>query len=355
VFLHGCNYPWSTDGHTIFYGLDFGANVWGSHLGVSTRHAAVARDFAEMAALGFTVARWFVFCDGRAGILYDEARLPVGLDAHFFDDMDAALSIGRDAGIRLVLVLLDHRWMFDGVRDTIADPVSGVILQARLPEGRARVLLTDAGQDALCERVFEPVLRRYGPRGARADLGDQVAAWELMNEPDWVVEEWEQDLSRHVPRPLPFAMLARLISRFTDAVHEHTRALATLGGGRARNLWAWDDDVLGLDVLQVHQYPDVRHPDRDNDLFGVAAEALAVHRAVILGEFPANGPEQHPESTSPPPITLGEYLEFGIRSGYAGAWPWSFSGTDAYGRLPAGPLRDFGLAHPDLVNPRFQP
>jgi hypothetical protein len=355
MFLHGCNYPWSTDGHTIFYGLDFGANVWGSHLGVSTRRADVAADFAKMAALGFVVARWFVFCDGRAGILYDDGGLPVGPDAHLFDDLDAALSIARGAGIRLVLVLLDHRWMFDGVRDTIADPVSGLVLQARLPDGRAGVLLTEAGHDALCDRVFEPVLRRYGPRGTRGDLADQVAAWELMNEPDWVIEEWERDLSRHVSRPLPFAMLARLVGRFSAAVHHHTRALATLGGGRARNLWAWDDDVLGLDVLQVHQYPDQRRPDRDDDVFGVSAEALAVHRPVILGEFPGNGPEQHPKGASPPSITLGDYLEFGVRNGYAGAWPWSFSGTDAYGGLPVGPLRDFGLAHPDLVNPRFQP
>ncbi len=245
--------------------------------------------------------------------------------------------------------------MFDGVRDTIADPVSGLVLQARLPDGRAGVLLTEAGHDALCDRVFEPVLRRYGPRGTRGDLADQVAAWELMNEPDWVIEEWERDLSRHVSRPLPFAMLARLVGRFSAAVHHHTRALATLGGGRARNLWAWDDDVLGLDVLQVHQYPDQRRPDRDDDVFGVSAEALAVHRPVILGEFPGNGPEQHPKGASPPSITLGDYLEFGVRNGYAGAWPWSFSGTDAYGGLPVGPLRDFGLAHPELVNPRFQP
>ena len=75
MYLHGCNYPWSTDGTTIFYGLDFGANVWGSHLGVSTRRGAVARDFAEMAALGFTTARWFLFCDGRSGIVYDESGL----------------------------------------------------------------------------------------------------------------------------------------------------------------------------------------------------------------------------------------------------------------------------------------
>jgi hypothetical protein len=355
VFLHGCNYPWSTDGQTIFYGLDFGANVWGSHLGVSTRRDAIARDFAEMAALGFTVARWFVFCDGRAGILYDDSGLPVGPDEHLFLDMDAALEIARRSGIRLALVLLDHRWMFDGVRDTIADPVSGLMLQAELPYGRARVLLTDAGHDSLFERVVVPMLHRYGPLGPRADLSDQVAAWEFMNEPDWVIDEWERDLSRHVARPLPFAVLAQLLARFSDAVHQHTRALVTLGGARARNLWAWDDDDLGLDVLQVHHYPDTRRPDRDDDLFGTPADALGLRRALILGEFPGNGPAQHPESASPPPLTLGDYLEFGLGSGYAGAWPWSFSGTDAYGRLPSAPLRDFGRAHPDLVNPRFQP
>ena len=108
MFWHGCNYPWSTDGTTAFYGMDFGATVWGSHVGVSTRRQAIASDFAQMASLGFTVARWFVFCDGRSGIVYDDGGLPVGLDPHFFTDLDAALEIARDTGIRLVLVLLDR-------------------------------------------------------------------------------------------------------------------------------------------------------------------------------------------------------------------------------------------------------
>jgi hypothetical protein len=127
MYLHGCNYPWSTDGQTIFYGLDFGANIWGSHLGVSTRRTAVARDFQRMAALGFTVARWFVFSDGRAGIAYDDDGLPGGPDEYLYADLDAGLEIAREAGIRLVLVLLDHRWMFDTVRHTFADPVSGAL------------------------------------------------------------------------------------------------------------------------------------------------------------------------------------------------------------------------------------
>ena len=355
MFLHGCNYPWSTDGRTIFYGLDFGANVWGSHLGVSTRRADIARDFAAMAALGFTVARWFVFCDGRAGIVYDESGLPGGPDAHLFDDLDAALEMARDVGIRLVLVALDHRWMFDGVRETIADPVSGVVLEGRLPAGRAHVLLDEDGHDALFDRVLVPVLRRYGPAGVRSDLASQVLAWEFMNEPDWVIEEWERDLSSHVGRPLPFQTLAWLLARFSAAVHLHTSAVATLGGGRMRNMWAWDDEGLGLDLLQVHHYPDTRHPNRDEDPYGEPARALGLGHPVILGEFPGNAPERHPPGASPPGTTLADYLEFAYRAGYVGAWPWSFSGTDAYGPLPAEPLRAFGLTHPDVVNPRFQP
>src|SRR6185436_2530912 len=101
TYIHGCNYPWSTDGATIFYGLDFGANVWGSHLGVSTRREAIARDFSAMASLGLGVARWFVFADGRSGIVYDERRMPAGPDPHLFADIDAALEIARGVGMRI--------------------------------------------------------------------------------------------------------------------------------------------------------------------------------------------------------------------------------------------------------------
>jgi hypothetical protein len=353
MFLHGCNYPWSTDGKTVFYGLDFGANVWGSHLGVSTRRDAVARDFAQMAALGFTVTRWFLFCDGRAGIAYDDRGLPAGFDPHFFADVDAALEIARDAGIAVTFVLLDHRWMFAGVRHTIADPATGVVLEARLPHGRAHVLLSQAGRDRLFERVFVPLVRRYAPAGARSDLAPAVLGYELMNEPDFVVEEWERDLSSHVPRPVPFQVLAVVVSRLSELVHtEHPGAITTIGCARLHNLWAWDDASLGLDLLQLHSYPDTRHPGRDADVFGMPASALGVRHGVILGEFPGNGAEQHPDGAAPPPTTLGEYLEFAVNAGYAGAWPWSFSGTDGYGRLPEEPLRAFAARHPDLVNPR---
>jgi hypothetical protein len=336
----------------VYYGLDFGANVWGSHLGVSTRRPAVERDFARMAALGFRVARWFVFCDGRSGIVFDEWGMPSGLDSHVFADLDAALEIARQAGMRLDLVLLDHRWMFSGLRDTIPDPVTGALLEARLPSGRARVLVSGAGRDALFESVLLPIVHRYGAGGARADLADQVFAFELMNEPDFVVEEWERDLSSRVTHPVPFEGLAGLVSRLSDAVHACSPAFTTIGCARVHNLWAWDDDSLGLDVLQIHSYPDLRFPGRDANVFGRPAHALGVSRRLILGEFPGDAPSRHPRGASPPETTLDEYLEFAVSSGYLGAWPWSFSGTDPYGSLPEEPLRRFAARYPELVNPR---
>jgi hypothetical protein len=352
MYWHGCNYPWSTDGTTIYYGLDFGGNVWGSHLGVSTRRAAVERDFDAMASLGFSVVRWFVFGDGRAGIVYDDGGLPAGTDPHFFTDLDRALEIARGTGIGLDLVLLDHRWMFEGVRETIADPATGALFEARLPHGRAGVLQTTAGRASLFTRVFEPLVRRYGKGGARGDLASAIFAFELMNEPDFVVEEWERDLSSHVRRPLKFEILADLVARLSELVHRHLPALTTIGCARTHNLWAWDDPALGLDLMQLHSYPDVKHPQRDAHIVGASAASLGVSRPVVLGEFPGNGPEQHPPDASPPPTTLEEYLEFAVAAGYAGAWPWSFSGTDAYGRLPVEPLRRFAERHPELVNPR---
>ena len=351
MFWHGCNYPWSTDGRTVYYGLDFGDNVWGSHLGVSTRRPQIERDFAAIAALGFTVARWFLFGDGRAGIVYDERSLPIGCDAHLFDDLDTALEIAGHVGVKIAFVLLDHHWMFDGIPDVLADPMTGRLLDAPRRGGRAHVLISPRGRDALMTHVIEPVVTRYGRSGPRADLGRHLFAIELMNEPDFVVREWTHHLHRRVSQPLRFHALADLVAQLSTIVHATTDALCTIGCARLDHLLAWNDPQLGLDFVQVHSYPDTRRPRRNRDVYGVPAASLGSTLPVVLGEFPGDGPRQHPDRAQPPPWTLDNYLEFALNAGYAGAWPWSFSGTDAYGRFPDGPLRAFAIKYPELVNP----
>jgi hypothetical protein len=104
--------------------------------------------------------------------------------------------------------------------------------------------------------------------------------------------------------------------------------------------------------LQIHSYPDTRHPGRDLDPLTTPASALGFSKPILLGEFPGNPAEQHPLNASPVVQELDDVLQSAVRGGYAGAWPWSFSGTDGYGRLPSAPLAEFARQHPDLVNRR---
>ena len=152
------------------------------------------------------------------------AACPTGPDSYLFTDLDAGLEIARDAGIQLVLVLLDHRWMFEGVRETIADPATGALLEVRLPDGRARVLRDQIGRESLLRGVLRAAAAPLRPqRRARRPRRDRSLPFEFMNEPDFVVEEWERDLSSRVSRPLPFAVLADLVTRVSELVHTHTQ------------------------------------------------------------------------------------------------------------------------------------
>jgi hypothetical protein len=200
--------------------------------------------------------------------------------------------------------------------------------------------------------VFEPLVRRYGIGGERADLAEHILAYELMNEPDFVIEEWERDVSSHVPRPLKFEVLAQMVTGLSALVHACGPALTTIGCARLHNLWAWDDPALGLDLLQIHSYPDTRRRRRDLDPVTTSAPSLGFSKPILLGEFPGNPAEHHPPTASPVVLQLEVVLESALQGRYAGAWPWSFSGTDGYGRLPSAPLKSFAGRHPDLVNPR---
>jgi hypothetical protein len=89
--------------------------------------------------------------------------------------------------------------------------------------------------------------------------------------------------------PLPFGLLAELVSDVSDLVHDVSAALTTIGCARLHNLWAWDDASLGLDLLQLHSYPDARRPKQDTDVFGMPANTLGVRRRSSSASSRATG------------------------------------------------------------------
>lgn len=270
-FLAGVNYPWFN------YGTDFGGNAWG-HRGVSSAQtrAAVAADFFFLRSKGVKAARWFLFCDGRAGLAYDSDGRVTGLDPYVFPDLDAAVSIAQDNGIQLILVLFDFHLLDD------PRMVGGVQMG-----GRTNLVRDPQAAGSLFSNALEPLLRRYGHHPA-------ILAWEIMNEP-----EWRRD-----------GAIPGFAKRLADLVHAQTGQMVTLGSNKRAAMGQWRD--VGLDFYQYHDYP---------DLFLLQE----LDKPCLLGEFPTNGGGR----------ALRGYLDGARQQGLAGALAWSYRATDRYSNFKA--------------------
>jgi hypothetical protein len=294
--IAGINYPWTVFEGKPNYGCDFGRNKWNSHAGVTAHPDAVRADFAAMAAAGFEVTRWFVFTDGRGGVDWNASGELTGLAEGFCDDMDAALDIAASSGLRVCLVLVDFAWIDDPVR---------------------RAALESA---AFLDRVLDPFLDRYG-------ANTSIHSLDVINEPDWVTQGLATNPQRGV---WPIDRLKTFVRAAADRIHQQSSALVTLGGGQVRFAREWDDPAYGLDIVQIHSYPDVRYQDRDEPVFGRTAADFGLSKPLLIGECPSD-PRAHPEGHLSPAYTLADYLNLGREGGYLGVWPWSFKGVDAFG------------------------
>jgi hypothetical protein len=300
--IRGINYPWTVFDGRANYGCDFGRNKWNSHTGVSAHAADVRADFQAMSAANIEVVRWFVFTDGRAGITWNSDGEITGLDAECFADMDAALDIASSCSVRLCLVLLDFLWFDDPQR---------------------RLALFDRDErSGFLDRVVDPFVDRYGKSGS-------IHSFDLINEPDWVIAELATDRHRAV---WPLDRFRQFGAAMSKRIRARSNALLTIGGGRVAAVGEWDHDVYDLDFVQVHSYPDVRYPFRDDTVVGKSVADFSIKRPLLIGEFPAH-PHTHPANHLSPAYTVGDYLALAAGGGYLGAWPWSFKGTDAFGAV----------------------
>lgn len=286
-FVVGANLPW------LDYGQDFGANAWqpGGGLSRPERRERVRRALGDLAGSGGSLVRWWLFGDGRAGLLEDDEGRITGLDDRVFPDLDAAIEGLREAGLRVQLVLTDFLWL-DTLRQVDGARLGGRRDHVRDSSLRARLL----------ERVFAPIAERYGHEPA-------VAGWDLMNEPEWAtLGVGTLDPRRSVSRREMRAFLADTASVFRE------RATQPLSVGLASARWLPLVGGLDLDLLQVHWYETL------DPVTALArpVESLGVGRPVLLGEFPTRG-------ASLPPRVI---VEMAREAGYSGALAWSALATD---------------------------
>jgi hypothetical protein len=303
-FLLGANLPWAT------YGGDFGRGPWTEHGGLAS-HPDLSRVRATLAAAadaGARVIRWFLLCDGRAGVRFDAHGVPLGLDDRVAPDIEAALVLADAAGLGLVFVVFDFHWCLATV-------------STRAAARERRLAISDpARRDALISRVLAPLWRRFGGEPI-------IRSWDLMNEPEWVtlgLGAWNPLAAVDAGEMRAFLGLA------ARCVREDTRHAVTVGSARLRTLALVQG--LGLDFYQPHWY------DRfDRRLPLVTPVARAVLDApALLGEFPSRGSR----------FAVEDIVAAAHAAGYRGAFVWSLLSDDSASDA-AHALR--GLAHANLA------
>src|SRR6266700_3070094 len=104
-FFLAVNYPW------LDYGCDLGRSPWG-YSGLASPHARdiVSADFARICSSGVSVVRWFLLCDGRSGVRYENG-IPAGPDDFLFTDVAAALDLASRSSLQICFSLFDFLWL----------------------------------------------------------------------------------------------------------------------------------------------------------------------------------------------------------------------------------------------------
>jgi hypothetical protein len=287
-FALGVNLPW------LDYGQDFGASAWRPRGGVAQpdRREAMRVALGRAAESGAATVRWWLLGDGRAGLVETPSGRRPRLDQRVPDDLDAAISALREAGLRALFVLIDFLWF------TPARLVDGV-----QTGGRRYLVEDEQRRRELMAGVFAPLASRYGEERA-------IAGWDLCNEPEWAT----RGLGTLAPRrSVSRAVMRSLLSDLVTTFRSHARQPLTIGLASPR--WLGLVRGLALDVHQVHWYDAV---DTPAELARpVASRDLGT--PLLLGEFPTRGSALSP----------ADILSVARQAGYAGALAWSLLAEDA--------------------------
>ncbi len=310
IFLNGVNVPWNA------FGTDVGKH---STWGVLYSPTFFDSLFSAVAKAGGNSVRWWVHCDGRSTPEFDNQGMVTGLDSEFFSHFDAILSAAERHGI----LVMPSLWSFDMAKDFTASagPYAGM---------HAKLITDSTYTRAYIDKVMTPLAQRYANHPA-------LVAWEICNEPEWMLDKDGSTQQR-----VTTLQLQAWTGKLAAAIHRAApKALVTTGSaslkwnwnnptGTERNLWsdsalitATGDSLAKLDFYQVHYYSWMRGGGWTYSPFDKKASAWNLGKPIVIGEFPGISEAGY--------LTETQFYQNAVDSSYAGAMSWSYSGVDQFG------------------------
>jgi hypothetical protein len=186
-------------------------------------------------------------------------------------------------------------------------------------------LQSAGGREALLERVLIPLFREFRAHPA-------LFAWEIVNEPEWAIPEFQ----RSMKAGLRLADGRAYFAEIAQAIHEESGGIAaTLGSARLQWLRAWSE--IGLDLLQAHYYPQLES-DQPLSFAEQLATMADLSHELWLGELPACDPQV-------PAYSLDLALTACRDAGLAGGGVWRWRPPE-----PGSPDKAFGSIQPETLS-----
>lgn len=254
----------------------------------------------QLTSSDWSLVRFFTFCDGRAAPSFNSGGSVAGLDDVFYRDFDVLVDTAARQRLLLIPVLLDFGWC--------AQP--RVVSDVQLG-GHADVIRDAAKRESFFERALRPLLERYADHPA-------IYAWDICNEPEWVVSE-----NRHAFRQdhdlVALGDMRSFVRGCAEQVHRLTRThLVTLGSARRKWVGLWTG--CDLDVYQFHWYNNL---GSEEPFPWRPYHELGLDKPCFIGEVPTRGTR----------VAREQFLSAAQRGGYSGLLFWSYGGRDAASEL----------------------
>jgi hypothetical protein len=327
-FFSGVNIPWQNGG----YGADFGTvEEWGQH---TYSASATETMFAELSNAGVNSVRWWLFTDGRGAPEFNanSGGSVTGLDANFLPSMASAIQLAQEYDLYLVFTLWDFSMVFaDGTADSWSTGQHAGM--------HGNLITNNTDRQSFINNALLPMLD-YPVGGYTIGTHPNVLAWEIINEPEWIITNLNA-LDGRAVQPVTLAQMHRFVAELSSAIHQNSNQMVTVGSaslkwnsdttlGADGNFWS-DADLSPyaadgtLDFYQIHYYGWMNGDGVNwsySPLFNSVSEA-SLDKPTIVGEFPANAIDTG--------TNLSGLLNGIYNNGYAGAWTWSYDGVDGNG------------------------